>query len=271
MRILIVGLCLAIVAPVDATESTNLAKPSRIVTTVNATYLSSRIPPANWKLVYDKPVAQSEIAVQVNTPEWKYLTWERLTFWVENPLEDEAFAAPAGEVNYSLLLGGPVLFGGLRTSFEVRFHDFAGNAGQKVWTFGDNDFIRLATRVDYPWKFAGGKHVVIPSLTWYHFIPVSWTRNSEGEVIIFQLHHEWKPLPWFKVGPNVGILHDFGIVADVPADVINCGIGAGVRLTTKFPEIWLNGGYQTYRVLGHPSNRPAHGYDYLWTGLSVKF
>ena len=238
---------------------------------ITETYASGWIPPTTWKLVYDKPVVQSEAYIQLDTPDWKLLKATRLTMWVQNPTDERsAFTPPGGEVDCALGLTGPT-FKGVKTSFEIRFIDVGGLRGEDVWTFGDKDVLRLRFRLDYPIKFIGGKNILTPSLTFFHVEPISYRPKVAGNVICPQISYEWKPQPWLRLIGNAGFMHDGGINGGIPADIVSYGLGAGVRINKGSPECWVNAGVHFYNTLGSPINRPDQDFDLKFVSIGFKF
>ncbi len=272
--VLVVGLCLTTLVVLEAAQSTNIHQAlgaQRVSVTLTETVANGWVPPTTWKLLYDGPVVEHEISFDIATPEWKLLKSTRLGMWIQNPLDrSDLFFPPGGEVDYLLGLTGPKVKG-VQTSFEVRFIDAGSPAGKAVWTFGDNDLLRLRTRLTYPVVFDTGRHTIIPALIWYHVEPIEYRPKVSGDTICFQTSYEWKPKPWLKLGANAGFLHDEGVGGSISADVVSYGGMAGVRLMSKAPECWLNGYIQQYNTFGSPQNRPTKDFTIFSASLSVKF
>jgi hypothetical protein len=241
-----------------------------VTATISETWASGWVPPTTWKSVYDKPVIQSEINLELKTG----LSWPqtvRLTSWIQNSLQGEgAFNPPAGEMDYALGLYGPA-FWGANLSTEIRFIDLGNTKGASVGSFGDCDTLRFRLRVDRPFKFSEGVHTFTPSLTYFRLEPIMYRPKVEGNVLSTQLDYDWRPWPWFRTTVGGGYLHDYGVNGCIPADVTSYWISAGLKLYAKYPECWLNGGIRFYDTLDHPSNRPNRSFNVISINLSAKF
>ncbi|MEI6397073.1 MAG: hypothetical protein WCO48_03320 [Candidatus Taylorbacteria bacterium] len=253
-----------------ADTNMSVSAPPSLQSGISETFASGWVPGTSWKMVYTKPVMQSEVYGQWNTPECPLIKATRLTIWAQNPIEEKgAFTQPAGEMDYFIGLTGPTLVG-VKTLFEVRFIDVGGANGERVGTFGDKDCLRLRTRLEYPISLAKD-NLLTPSFTWFHVEPVTYRPNVVGDTVCLQLLDEWKPLQWLKLAANIGFLHDEGVNGGIPADVTSCGMSVGVRLFKKAPECWLVGSIQGYSTIGSPSNRPYRDFGVASVGVNAKF
>lgn len=266
---LIVGLCFIITAINTMAESqissNKVANPFSV--TLSESWKSGRMLPTTFRLIYDKPVLESELGLEYKT-EWTWPRTIRLSVFAVNPFEGGSlFAPPAGELDYMLGLSGKVI-GGINVGTLVQYIDSGSLAGAKVGEFGDNDIIRFRLRIDRPFVFANGLHTVTPMLTYYHPEPYTYRANSRGEVLSPELKYDWQPYQWFKAGVNIGYLRNWGAGGGIPADIATYGLSTGVRLC---PQAWINLCVQQYNTFGSPKNVPHKDFLLYSASLSMRF